>query len=103
VLALAATHTITVPLHALLVRPRRHRPATGAKRPAARGAVRTALADIGFWLLALGFTAHTAAIKMLPKTRDDRGAHRGQPTASNGYELPAVAPPDLPIHVFGAG
>ena len=65
VLALAAIQTVTVPLHALLVRRPTHRPPTGAKRPAASGAVRTALADPGFWLLALGFTAHTAAISAL--------------------------------------
>ncbi|BBH70306.1 MFS transporter [Actinoplanes sp. OR16] len=60
-LVLAAIHAVTVPLHATVVR----RP-TGARldsvteHDAARS-LRTAVSDRGFWLLAAGFTAHTAA------------------------------------------
>ena len=63
-LVLAAVQAVTVPLHALVVRrpapfTRPHPPARGG------GAVRSALVDRGFWLLTLGFTAHTAAISTL--------------------------------------
>jgi predicted MFS family arabinose efflux permease len=65
VLVLAAVQAVTVPVHAILVR----RPAyriTPAPRPGrGAGAVRTVLADGGFWLLAVGFTAHTAAVSTL--------------------------------------
>ncbi|MFI2577423.1 MFS transporter [Streptomyces rochei] len=64
-LVLAAVQAVTVPLHALAVR----RPAPSTRpHPAPSqggGAVRAALVDRGFWLLALGFTAHTAAISAL--------------------------------------
>ncbi|GAA1811289.1 MFS transporter [Planosporangium flavigriseum] len=67
-LVLAAIQAVTVPLHALVV-PRSARSHDGVctHRPAGdgAGAVRTALADRGFWLLAAGFTAHTAAISAL--------------------------------------
>lgn len=67
VLILAGIQALTVPLHALAVRrPASHhttRPTHGNDEPRpGAGAVRAALADRGFWLLALGFTAHTAAI-----------------------------------------
>lgn len=65
-LVLAGIQAVAVPLHALAVRRPDHqapdRSPHGATTP---GAVRTALADRGFWLLALGFTAHTAAITAL--------------------------------------
>ncbi len=63
-LVLAAVQSVTVPLHALVLR----RPALPTRYPAVPrggGAVRAALADRGFWLLAVGFTAHTAAISAL--------------------------------------
>ncbi|PRY19003.1 MFS transporter [Pseudosporangium ferrugineum] len=60
-LVLAAIHAVTVPLHAMIVR----RPPTSdqprRRQPGDAGA-RAALADRGFWLLAIGFTANTAAI-----------------------------------------
>ncbi|SDS82423.1 MFS transporter [Actinoplanes derwentensis] len=63
-LILAAVHAVTVPLHAVVVRrppgisrdPGRQHGDSGAH------ALRAALTDRGFWLLAAGFTAHTAAI-----------------------------------------
>ncbi|AGL21555.1 MFS transporter [Actinoplanes sp. N902-109] len=63
-LVLAAIHAVTVPLHAMIVR---RPPGTGQprqRRPGDAGgqAVRAALADRGFWLLAVGFTANTTAI-----------------------------------------
>jgi predicted MFS family arabinose efflux permease len=63
-LVLAAVHAATVPLHALAVR---RPPQQGPTVPGRHGdsgarAIRAALADRGFWLLAAGFTAHTAAI-----------------------------------------
>jgi predicted MFS family arabinose efflux permease len=66
---LAAVQAVTVPLHALVIRrpalsTRHPGPAPGGAAPGG-GAVRAALADRGFWLLALGFTAHTAAISAL--------------------------------------
>jgi predicted MFS family arabinose efflux permease len=64
-LVLAAVQALTVPLHAVLVRRPRHHPTARAGAPPAAGAVREALADRGFWLLAVGFTAHTAAISAL--------------------------------------
>ncbi|GAA2887388.1 MFS transporter [Actinoplanes cyaneus] len=61
---LAAVHAVTAPLHAAVVRPA---PCTGgdpAHQHAGSGApaVRAALTDSGFWLLAAGLTAHTVAI-----------------------------------------
>ncbi|MCX4471563.1 MFS transporter [Micromonospora sp. NBC_01655] len=64
-LALAALQTVTVPLHALLVRRPAHPVRPRHDAAASNGAIRGALADRGFWLLALGFTAHTAAISAL--------------------------------------
>jgi MFS family permease len=71
-LALAAIQAATVPLHAAVVRrPAKDPVAAVAGRRAAgpgevaeagRGPVRAALADRRFWLLAAGFTAHTAAV-----------------------------------------
>ena len=61
-LVLAAVHATTVPLHALLVRRPAHHTVTRTGQPAGVGAVRAALTDRGFWLLATGFTAHTAAV-----------------------------------------
>ncbi|WP_307798598.1 MFS transporter [Actinoplanes flavus] len=69
-LILAAVHAVTAPLHAAVVRRppnTSHHPAhqpddPGIPPAAARSPVRAALADRGFWLLAAGFTAHTAAI-----------------------------------------
>ena len=51
-------------LHALVIRRPAHHQPTRSRRTSAGGssAVRAALAERGFWLLALGFTAHTAAI-----------------------------------------
>ncbi|GAA0793536.1 MFS transporter [Spirilliplanes yamanashiensis] len=62
---LAAVQAVTVPLHAFVVR--RPAEATRVRFGAAPGtaAVRAALTDRGFWLLAIGFTAHTAAISAL--------------------------------------
>ncbi|MGK5677888.1 MFS transporter [Actinoplanes sp. URMC 104] len=59
-LVLAAVHAVVaVPLHAAVLR----RAPRAAAPPAAAGdGVRAVLADRGFWLLAVGFTAHTAAI-----------------------------------------
>jgi predicted MFS family arabinose efflux permease len=64
VVVLAGIQTLTVALHALVVRrPVHHQAAPSRRAPAGRvGAVRAALSDRGFWLLALGFTVHTAAI-----------------------------------------
>jgi len=60
---LAAIQALTVPLHAVTVRRSAYaRPARGAPRP---GALREALRDRGFWLLAAGFTAHAAATSTL--------------------------------------
>jgi predicted MFS family arabinose efflux permease len=42
-----------------------HPPVVPSRRDPARGAVRNALGDRAFWLLALGFTAHTAAVSTL--------------------------------------
>ncbi|GIE78491.1 MFS transporter [Actinoplanes philippinensis] len=61
-LILAGIHAVTAPLHAAVVRPP---PAGGhattRDRDTGMRAVRAALADRGFWLLAAGFTAHTTA------------------------------------------
>lgn len=61
VLILAAVQAATVPVHLLLIRRPAHRTAA-ASRGEPAGAVRAALADRAFWLLTLGFTAHTAAV-----------------------------------------
>ncbi|BCY09311.1 MFS transporter [Actinoplanes sp. L3-i22] len=62
-LILAGLHAVTVPLHAIALR---HSPAADRHLERRDGsgahAVRAALRDRGFWLLAAGFTAHTAAI-----------------------------------------
>jgi MFS family permease len=64
-LILAAIQSVTVPLHALIVR-RSPRPDVGhPEHQSGGGAVHAALADRGFWLLALGFTANTAAISAM--------------------------------------
>ncbi|SDY98092.1 Predicted arabinose efflux permease, MFS family [Micromonospora pattaloongensis] len=62
-LVLAAVQAVTVPLHALTV-PRTARTRERTQRTPTRdaGTLRAALADRAFWLLAAGFTAHTAAI-----------------------------------------
>jgi predicted MFS family arabinose efflux permease len=62
-LILAAIHAVTVPLHALTVRrpPGADQHAPGRHGDTGARAVRTALADRGFWLLAAGFTVHAAA------------------------------------------
>ncbi|GAA3348675.1 MFS transporter [Amorphoplanes nipponensis] len=66
ILVLAGIQALAVPLHAFAVqRPANHHHMNPARDDESRpgvGAVRAALADRGFWLLALGFTAHTAAI-----------------------------------------
>lgn len=65
-LILAAIHTVTVPLHALAVRrPPHHQQAAAARPPSTTNTIRAALSDPGFWLLAAGFTAHTAAVSAL--------------------------------------
>ena len=65
-LVLAAIQAVTIGLHVLAVRgPGHQTPDRSPHRVVAPGAVRSALADRGFWLLALGFTAHTAAITAL--------------------------------------
>ncbi|WP_307831116.1 MFS transporter [Nucisporomicrobium flavum] len=56
---LAVLQVVTVPLHAFALRG--SEPPRRARRAPSRG-VRAALADRGFWLLAIGFTAHTAAV-----------------------------------------
>jgi predicted MFS family arabinose efflux permease len=63
-LALAAIQAlITVPLHAVTIRAV---PNVSASRPPQQaGILRTVVADRGFWLLAVGFTANTAAIAVL--------------------------------------
>ncbi|WP_430782312.1 MFS transporter [Actinoplanes sp. G11-F43] len=63
-LILAAIHAVTAPLHAIVVRrpPAADGHADTRDRGTGARAVRTALADRGFWLLAAGFTAHTMAI-----------------------------------------
>jgi MFS family permease len=59
-LVLAAIQAVlTVPLHAVVLRAAPHLPARGQKPPVR---LRTVLADRGFWLLGLAFTANTAAI-----------------------------------------
>jgi MFS family permease len=64
-LVLAAVQAVTVPLHALVIRPAPPPAAPRRDRAAGRAAVRAALSDRAFWLLALGFTAHTAALSAL--------------------------------------
>ena len=59
VLVLAGIQLLTVPLHAV---PANRPTATAAAPHTSAGAVRAALADRGFRLLAVGFTAHTAAV-----------------------------------------
>lgn len=59
---LAAAHAVTLPLHALTIRRPAHQAPAHHTATVDRGTVREALADRGFWLLALGFTAHTAAM-----------------------------------------
>lgn len=59
---LAAVQAVTVPLHALVIRRPAHPGPARRSTALDGGAVRAALADRGFWLLALGFTAHTAAM-----------------------------------------
>ncbi|GAA4975302.1 MFS transporter [Actinoplanes utahensis] len=63
-LILAAIHALTAPLHAIAVRSPPQQGPHAAVREGDSGvrATRAALADRGFWLLAAGFTAHTAAI-----------------------------------------
>jgi predicted MFS family arabinose efflux permease len=69
-LAIAAAHAVTAPLHAAVIRrppaldrhPADRRGGSGRPGDSGGHAVRTALADRGFWLLAAGFTANTAAI-----------------------------------------
>jgi MFS family permease len=72
VLVLAAVHgTLTIPLHAtVLRRPDRAPPRDGRERQrdpdgARRAAVHTAMRDPGFWLLAVAFLAHAAAVATL--------------------------------------
>ncbi|GAA2466533.1 MFS transporter [Winogradskya humida] len=60
-LALALVQFLTVPPHLLVVRAAPRKPAP-ISRPAG---LRQVLTDGGFWLLAVGFTAHTAAIAAL--------------------------------------
>ncbi|MEV4639881.1 MFS transporter [Actinoplanes sp. NPDC049548] len=60
---LAAVQAVTVPLHALTIGRPFHSDLTTSHRP--RAAVSTALTDRAFWLLAAGFTAHTAAVSAL--------------------------------------
>lgn len=71
-LVLAAVQAATVPLHVLTVRRPPRIPNSPTASPhqadgtrAGTFAVRAALADRAFWLLAAGFTAHTAAISAL--------------------------------------
>jgi MFS family permease len=64
-LVLAAIEALTVPLHALFVRPAPARAPPPPAHSRDRGAIRGALADRGFWLLALGFTADTAAVSAI--------------------------------------
>ncbi|OJF10997.1 MFS transporter [Couchioplanes caeruleus subsp. caeruleus] len=61
-LILAAVQAVTVPLHALLLRRPSTPAAPHASARAAPQSIRAALADRGFWLLAIGFTAHTTAV-----------------------------------------
>jgi predicted MFS family arabinose efflux permease len=62
-LILAAVHAVTVPLHVLAVRrpPQPDQYAEGRRGNSGTRAIRAALADRNFWLLATGFTAHAAA------------------------------------------
>jgi MFS family permease len=63
-LILAAIQAVlTVPLHAIMVRPAPPRQHTAAAAPPVR--LRTVLADPGFWLLGASFTAHTAAVSVV--------------------------------------
>jgi MFS family permease len=64
-LVLAAIEALTVPLHGLFVRPAPARAPAPPAHSRDRGAIRAALADRGFWLLALGFTADTAAVSAI--------------------------------------
>jgi MFS family permease len=64
-LVLATVQAVTVPLHASVIRPAPPPAAPRRDRVAGRVAVRTALSDRAFWLLTLGFTAHTAALSAL--------------------------------------
>ncbi|MEV4709493.1 MFS transporter [Actinoplanes sp. NPDC049316] len=61
-IVLAVLQALTVPLHAFVLRGSApSRTLRRASQAPSRG-VRAALTDRGFWLLAIGFTAHTAAI-----------------------------------------
>ena len=56
---------LTVPLHAVVVRAAPHAAPTTAGGAPEPIRLRTVLADRGFWLLAIGFTANTAAIAVI--------------------------------------
>jgi MFS family permease len=58
---------LAVPLHFLVIRAAPQRPpdAAGGERRQEPARLRAVLADRGFWLLAVGFTANTAAIAIL--------------------------------------
>jgi MFS family permease len=68
-LVLAALHgAVTVPLHALVIRRPPARPAPVTNSPAATGerqAVRAAVHDARFWILAVAFVAHAGAVSTL--------------------------------------
>jgi predicted MFS family arabinose efflux permease len=61
-LALAAVQALTVPLHALVIRRPPRQPVRPSATPPGHGGITAALTDHAFWVLAVGFTAHTAAI-----------------------------------------
>ena len=64
-LVLAATQLLlTVPLHAVVLRAA-PAAAGGVRSPSAVVGLRTVLVDRGFWLLAAGFTANTAAVSLI--------------------------------------
>jgi MFS family permease len=67
-LVLAALQAFTVPLHALVIRTPANPPSRATSRPAREGSplrLGALLTDRAFWLLAIGFTANTAAISVI--------------------------------------
>jgi predicted MFS family arabinose efflux permease len=64
-LILAGIQALTVPLHAWAIRSPPSIAASPDNTTAVRAAVRTALGDPTFWLLAIGFTANMAAISAM--------------------------------------
>jgi hypothetical protein len=80
-----------VPLHAFVIRPAQHTPAEttepAGRPPPSPIRLRAVAADRGFWLLAVGFTAHTAAITVITVAPtvwvvDDTGFGKDSPASA---------------------